>query len=300
MDILSHVRALVPTFERNELLRTLQNLQDEHAETLMPLVQDLRDTFAEHQFISPLLDQYRMALGRYVNLGGVNPLMLMLTSLERLQANFPYLEREVKSRFSISFTTANLTYDRANVMRYIETVGFYIRYARKFILFVVADEARGKGKATPAEWNRGEREWISSNLGAFAGMLNAINLTEHELKAAINKVSNAEITEETYDVAVRSLGTGKLDPMRIAGFSPTDNYIFSFGKAIVEWQNKRFQAAKDELYATQLRLQEMREMAQGGNASPKLQVLIKTTEGRVEKLDAQIAEIEEDNRYQAA
>lgn len=300
MDILSHVRALVPTFERNELLRTLQNLQDEHADFVMPLVADLKEIFEGHKFASPLYQQYTLALSRYVNFGSVSPFLLMLQSLERLQANFPYLEREVKARFSISFTTGNLTYDRANVMRYIETVGFYIRYARKFILFIIADEARAMGKGTESTWNRGEREFVASNLAAFAGMFNAINLPEQELRAAINKVSNAEISEDTYDVAVRTLGTGKLDPLRIAGFSPTDNYIFSIGKAIVEWQNKRHQAAKDELYATQLRLQELREMKQGGNVSPKLQVLIRVTEDRVEKLDGQIAAIEEENRYDRA
>lgn len=300
MDILSHVRALVPTFERTELLRTLQNLQDEHTEFVMPLVADLREIFDGHKFASPLYQQYSMSLSRYVNFGNVAPFTLLLQSLERLQANFPYLEREVKSRFSISFTTGNLTYDRANVMRYIETVGFYIRYARKFILFIIADEARAMGKGTESTWNRSEREFISSNLGAFAGMFNAINLPEQELRAAINKVSNAEISEDTYDVAVKTLGTTKLDPMRIAGFAPTDNYIFSIGKTIVEWQNKRHQAAKDELYATQLRLQELREMKQSGNVSPKLQVLIRMTEDRVEKLDGQISAIEEENRYDRA
>jgi hypothetical protein len=300
MDILSYVKSLLPSYERNELLRTLQNLQEEHTEFLMPLVPDLRESFAGHKFNSPLYDQYRMALSRYVNFQGSTALEQLLVSLEQLQANFPFLEKELKRLFSLQFTTVNLTYDRANFMRYIEAIGFYIRYARKFILVMVAEEARSVGKATPSAWCRAEREWIADNMAGFASLWSAIYMREAELRSAMARVSNAEISEDTYDIAVKSLGASKLDPMRIAGFSPTDNWIFSFGKTLVEWENKRHQAAKEELYATQLRLQEMREMVQGGNASPRIQVLIKTAEERVEKLDAQINAVEAENSYDAA
>jgi hypothetical protein len=294
--IIEYLRQLAPVYERRDLLNTLTQLQDEHKDTLTPLVTDLREVFGGFKFRSETYGRFEQALRRHVNYNQ-SAVDMVLASLEQLQKNYPFLEKEVKRLFSIQFSTANITYDRVNLMRYIESASFYVRFARKLLLVLVAEEAVFVGKATPAGWSRAEREYLLENMSAFAGLFTAINLSESDLRNHMARVSNAEVNEETYDVAIKSLGNTKLDPMRLAGFSPQSNWVFSLGKAYAEWQVKRYKASVDEHLALQLRLQELRELAAGGNASPKLQRLIQHTEQRIEKIDFAMSKILEENSY---
>lgn len=293
-SIIDYVKNLLPVYERRDLLSTLTGLQNEHNDTLMPIVNDIREVFKGHTYKSKLYLGFEQRLRRHVNFN--QPAMdLLMQSIERIQANIPFLEREIRANFSVSVATDGLTYDSVNVLRYLEAVGFYVRYARKFLLKVLADEATLLG-GTPPNWVKGELEYLDNNLDNFVGLFTSINMPESELKQTFRKVTTAVVDAETNDLAVRSLGNSKVDPMRLAHFSPQRNWILSIGKTLVEWQVNRYRAAKEDLVALQMRLQEMRELQASGKASPKIQGMIVQLERRVSKLDAKIAEIEEDAR----
>lgn len=299
MSILDYIRSLAPVYERRELVSTLQQLQDEHNETLMPLIGDMRELFSTFKFRSDLYAKYEQSLRRHVRYN-TSAIEMMLQSLEQLQKNFPFLEKEVKRLFSIQFSTVNITYDRVNLMRYIEMVAFYIRYARKFLLALIAAEAQAMGKGTPSSAPPAEREYIENNLAMFAQYWDAVSMTEQELRTDMARVTNAEVNEETHELAVRNLGAARLGSSRmgINWPTPTNNVLFSLGKYLAEMQVKKYKAAQEELYALQLRLQELREMAEGGQVSPKLQRFIEATEERIAKLNQQIEKFEEDNKYE--
>lgn len=292
--VIAYVKSLLPVYERRDVLAVLTQLQTEHADSLMPVVAEMRAMAKDHRFASALYKRYYVELGKHIN-SKQPALELMLQSLERIQGNFVVLEKEIRANLGVQVATAGITYDSVNVLRYLDSVAFYIRYARKFMLKVLADESAAIG-GTPANWVRAELEFLDANLGNFAGLFTAMYQTESELKQTFRKVSNAVVDEATADLAVRTLGNQKVDPMRLANFSPQDNYIFSIGKAITEWQVNRYRAGKADLAALEMRLQEMRELRDSGKASPKMQKLIVDLEKRVEKIDAKIASIEEDAR----
>lgn len=294
---IAYIKQLAPIFERRELLNTLIELQDEHDDTITPLITDLREVLTGFKYRGELYRRYESELSKHVNFNQ-SAVDLLLVSLERLSLNYSVLQQEIKRLFSVHLSVANITYDRANVMRYVETVAFYIRFSRKFLLALLAEETAFLGASTPAGWSRAEREYLVDNLPNFAGLFNAINMDEAALKASFAKVPNAEVNEETYELAVQNLGQARLDPLKLEGFSPQQNPIFSLGKALMEWKAKRFKAAENELYALQLRLQELRELQANGNISPVIQKRIKMYEERIETLDHHIEEIENENRYE--
>lgn len=293
-SIIEYVKKLMPLYERRDLLATLSQLQTEHAESLMPVVSEVRDLFQAHTFTSKIYKRYDLSLRKHIN-SRQPAIELLLHSIERMQSNFPFLEKELRTAFGVQVATAGITYDAVNVLRYLDSVGFYIRYARKFLLKVIADEAIALG-GTRQDLVRAEIEYLEENLDNFTGLFTAMYQSETELKQSFRKVSTAVVDEATSDLAIRSLGNQKIDPMRLANFSPQKNWIFSIGKTMVEWQVNRYRGAKADLAALQMRLQEMRELQQSGKASPKMQKLIVDLETRVEKLDAKIARIEEDAR----
>lgn len=296
-NILDYIRTLAPVYERKEITTALQQLRTELLEYTLPDAKDIQEVFAEHKFKSKYMEQVSQSLRRKAVFQG-SGIDTLVASVEALANNIPILEKEVKRLFAFQFATTRLTFDRANLLRYIESALFYVRYFRKMMLRIVAEEALAVGSASPMNWARAEREFLDSGLETFMAIFPSIILSESQLKQNLAKTAAAEIDPDTLDTAVASLGMGKLDPMQVHRFKPDRmNPFFSLGKSLAELKVKRYQAAKEEHQGLQLRLQEYRELAASGNANPKLQKLIQHTEQRIEKLDYQIAKIEDENRW---
>lgn len=296
-NIISYLRSLAPVYERADLLRALNQIQREHSETVTPVTNGLRETFGSFEFKSQLYKQFAQALSRHVNYGNNNPVLLVIDSLDQLQRNYPFLEKEVRRLFSIHITTANITYDRVTLLRYIEGIAFYLRYARKFFLNLVAEEAAVLG-GQPTDWCKAEKVWMAENMLPFVALCEKVNKTDSQLKQLFSQASSAEVNEETAEMAVKTLGVRGTDPLRLGFQTPQRNVLVALGKLMAELQVKRYKAAKEELYGLQLRLQEMRELMASGKAKPQLQKLITLTEQRIEELDAKVAKFEEENAFE--
>jgi hypothetical protein len=293
-SILDYLRGLVPLYERRELLNVVNSLRDEHTEYLMPTVQQIRDLLGDHQFTSKLYKSYEISLRRHINYNQP-AITLLVRSIENLQALFPFLEKEIREHFGPQIASGSMSYDAVNVMRYLDSVGFYVRYARKFLIKIVADESVAAG-GTPQELVKGEREYLEQNLENFAGLMVAMIKSEGELRQIFRKVSTAVVDSATADLAFKSLGNEKIDPLKLANFSPQQNWLMSIGRSWVEWQVARHKSAKDDLAALQMRLAEFEELKKSGKASPAVQKAIVKLEDRISKLDAQLKKVEEDAR----
>lgn len=295
-SILEYIRALYPVNERKDVIAELVQLHDELTQYTLPVFQDVQKGFLGYNFQSKLYQDLAAQLRRHVKFNG-SALDLVVQAVTHASANIPFLEAETKRVFSFQFDRSNMTYKRANLLRYIDTLQFYTRYARKLVLHLVAEEARAIGKATPNNWPKAETKWLSENLVHFAGLYSAVAQSDSELKKVFAQVSDATIDDATYATAQQSLGQRAIDPMRLSQLSPTSgNPFFSFGKFRAEMKVKKYHGAKEESQALQLRLQEYREIATDGEVNPKLQKLIQYTEQRIEQLNYRIAKIEEDNR----
>lgn len=292
MSILSFVRSFAPVMERRELLNVIDQLQLEYDDTLAPILGDVREAFGATPLKSMFARKVETTMRRSINFNS-SALDLILHSLENLRGNFEVIRKEVRSLFSIQFTNSNLSFDRANMLKFIEAMAFYIRYGRKFILFMVANEAATLGKATPAKWTPAEHEWIDSNLDQFASLYTTMSLPASELKARLNKASNATVDEATYQLAEQSLGAAKTDPLNMSGFNPSNNPLMLLGKFMAEAQVERYRLAKEEFFGLQLRLQELRDLQKGEGANPVIGKNIQDYERRISSYEFEIKKIEE-------
>lgn len=295
-NILSYIKQLAPVYERRDLLAALNQIQEEHSTTVTPILDQVTELLVSRELKTPIAAAYAKTLSRTVNFGRRNPLELLVGSLEQLQKNYPFLEKEVRRLFSIQITTASITYDRVSLLRYIESAAFYLRYARKLLLNILAEEAALKG-GTPPTWSKEDKRWLIDNMPVFAGLYEAIDKPESQLKSVMSQASSAEVDEETVGVAAQTLGIKGTDPLKLGLWSPQRNPLLSAGKWMAELQVKRNKAAREELYALQQRLQELREIENEGRVKPNLQKFIQVTEDRIKKLDFQVSRFEEENAY---
>lgn len=293
MNILSFVQSLPSVLERRDIINILDQLAVEYDDTVGPIVADMQEAFKGTVQKSNLAKRMDTVMRRHVNYSG-GSLELILTTLINVRGCFEVIRKDIRSVFSVSFTNTNLSFDKANVLKFVEALAFYIRYARKYMLFLVAAEATTIGKATAPKWTSAENDWIESNMDQFAGLYVAMAQPPSEFKARLSKASNAQVEEATFQVAQQTLGASKTDPLQMAGFSPRSNPFMLVGKFIAEMQVERYAAAKEEYYGLQLRLQEMRDIQNGtGGGNPMQQKLIQQYEKRVSEYEYTMSRIEE-------
>lgn len=292
MSLLSFIQSLPAVLERRQIMNAVDQLKLEYDDTISPIIDDVQSTLLGHPMKSMLNKRMDTVTRRFVSFNG-DSIQLILKNLTNIRGYFELLERDVKSAFSVQFTNNSMSFERANVLKFIEALAFYIRYARKYLLFIVAQESAAIGKATATKWAPAEIEWIDSYMAEFAGLYQTMAIPPSEFKARIQRSSNAIIDESTYQVAMQSLGAQKTDPLQMDGFSPRQNIFMLVGKYFAEMQVTRYNEAKEECYGLQLRLQELQDLKAGEPANPRVQQLIQAYEKRISEYEFELKQIEE-------
>lgn len=291
MRLLEYVSALAPFTERKDLLNQIAELEEEYDSTIASLLPEVRELILGMEVKSQLGQKYIQSMQRSVNVRG-NHLELFFKSMETARGSLAVVYAEIRRLFGFQFTNTNLTIQRANLLKLVDALSFYTRWGRKFMLFMVTQEAQARGRATTSGWSPAEIDWVQSNMATFVGLYPAMILSPSELKQKINQASDAEINPETYDLATRTLGDAKMDPMRMSGFSPQQNIFLTLGKYLAEWRVARYKAAQEEHNALQHRLLELRELLAGNPTSPVLQRQIKMYEERLSEYEFDMAATE--------
>lgn len=292
MSILSFIESLPAVMERRHVMNVVDQLKMEYDDTVAPFIDEVREAFATVQMKSMLMKRMDTVHRRYVTFQG-NSLGIILNNLSNVRSSFEIIERDVKSAFSVQFTNNNMSFERANVLKFIEALAFYIRYARKFMLFVIAQESLAVGKATAPKWSAAESEWIDTNMDQFAGLFVTMSLPPAEFKSRIQKASNATVDPQTFQLAQQSLGSQKTDPLEMDGFSPRQNPFMMLGKFLAEMQVNRYHEAKEEFYGLQLRLQELKDLDSGQPSNPVIQKQIQAYEKRISEYEYEMRKTEE-------
>lgn len=292
MSILAFIESLPAVMERRQVLTVVEQLKMEYDDTVAPFIDDVRAAMGTMEFKSMLMKRMDTTMRRYVSFNG-NSFGLILNNLANLRNSFDIIEKDVKSSFSVQFTNSNMTFERANVLKFIEAVAFYIRYGRKFMLFAIAQESMAIGKATPPKWSPAESEWVDTNMDQFANLYVTMSLPPDQFKARLQKASNAVVDTTTFQMAQQSLGQAKTDPLEMDGFSPRQNPFMMVGKFLAEMQVSRYHEAKEEFYGLQLRLQELRDLGAGQPSNPVIQKQIQAYEKRISEYEYEMRKIEE-------
>ncbi|MFO5836759.1 hypothetical protein ACLBSM_32190, partial [Klebsiella pneumoniae] len=83
------------------------------------------------------------------------------------------------------------------MLRFVDGLSFYIRYGRKLLLNLIAQEAMKLGMATELNSSRAEKEWLYTNMAQFITLYPAMSLKTNELKQRLSRASSAEVNEGT-------------------------------------------------------------------------------------------------------
>lgn len=298
MNIKGYIKRLVPAIERKDVVNNITSLREEAAQETLLICGDIVEALKGNTYQGATAKKLANQLRIDVRGVGNDPLVVTQRALANLPALLDIMETRARKLFSFQISTFNITYDRANFLRLVDAMEFYIHVHRRMVLRILQEEARIIGNAKPANVTKGFQLFVDDNMKSYAALTAVFLTPPNEFASKLDKVSNAEITDETFDVAQQTLGRLGTDPFMLESrFMPPEfrpmNPFFSLGKARAERQVRRYKLMKEEIQALQLRLQELRELKENGNSNPKLQKLIDYSEKQLDDLNYSVTTFEE-------
>jgi hypothetical protein len=296
MKIGKFVASMLPSFEKTRILEDVNLLKTELRETTLPPYQEAVLHFGNKKFNSKVCQNYDRELqgivksktrGNYIN--------IVEKILADVDKSFDEIESLIDKNFAKDVSASGMTYLKANLIQYIEALSFMTRYSRKLLSWTLHEELKAVDSSTMIvdPFTKATKEWFWNNRLNYFKCLKIIELVKGNLKARLSVIPDMVIVPEEVDYIESSVGISKTDPLQMGLIPLAMNPIYHVRMTVAEWQVNRHKEAQEELRSLQYRLLALKE-ANSGKKDAKLEQAIEYTEGRVQKLNRKISEMEED------
>lgn len=295
MKLSAFFASLLPSFERNRITEDVDMLRKDLQDTLLPAYAAAAAMTKGKDFKAKALQDFNglfiMMLPQYRRVGFVEG---TLQFFNELPAKLDVLDALILELFAKDVTKDTITYRKAAILQYLETVRFASKFATRSLLrFLHVETSSQKGQSNHAEeMTPVELKWLKDNQSAYLQALKLLSHPAKELAGLLGEIPDIAVVPERMEMVKQTVGGDKLDPFRFGLISADINPIYHARLAYAEWQVKNYQAAIEEKRALELRLLAMSQ-AYEGKQDAKLSQQIEYSQGRLQKLNYAIAQMQE-------
>lgn len=297
MKILQYVQSLLHRFDKKTIDEDLDRLRKELRDNTLPPYEAASRFMKNWEFADAELAKFDKNFVRQIDsrFKG-NSIEITYEILKRTLENITTLEKLVDKYYSNDIARSAMTYNKATLLQYIESISFAAKFARKHLIYVLTMEAGllRDNKMVGKELTKAEMNWLISNRPMFIATLKALDTPERELSKSIGDIPDIaiDVDDDSSDAVVASVGVRKLDPFGFNFIGVSLNPIYHFRMAVVEYQVAQYDAAKEERVMLEYQIRDL-ENSKNGKNDPKIEKAIEYTRDRIQKLDYKIAKMEE-------
>lgn len=298
MKIFQFASGLLPNFERSRITADAAALKEELHNSLLPTFKNAAGVFKNPMsYTSEYSKKKNDVFGRlnpnqkrngYIA-GIYNVLTQLSTKLAAVDALVPEL-------FAKDIAKESVTVRKANVLQFFGAVRFVNEYAGRLLLNVLAKEFAASNSSSPLaklQVTPYEEKYLENNFQQFVQVLTALENLPRDIQKLIKETPDLQIQSGRELEMQNLVGARAMDPMRM-GFIPLNlNIIYRLRMNIAEWQTKRYHVRVNEKTALELRILALKQSQNGGEVDPKIQQAIDYNEARLERLRAELADLEE-------
>lgn len=293
MKLKKFLTLMLPSFERSRLLEELDVVRNEVKEITLPPYLVAGDFYKRSNFIGKQTLAYDKGFAKDVGpkING-NHITVSYLVLKDLVERLDLIETLVNKAFAKDVASSSITFLRANLIQYIEVASFASRYARRLLLWTLSEEQSDSNSPynIPKAMSKAEERWIWENRNNYIRCLNILSLDKVRLESLFRAIPDMVVAPDDVEVVEQTLGLTKTDPLAFGLIPVRLNPIYYIRMSIAEWQVARYKVAVEEKRALEYRLLALKE---NGAPDAKLEQEITYTEGRLQKLNRKISEMEE-------
>lgn len=295
MSILNYFKTLVPSLEKRTILEDINNSIGELKTSTLPVYKSAQKPMGEnsYRFKDKDIDAFSKKFNRD-NKTGIkgNFVSVVYEVANRVDENSQMLIKVAETMFSTGMVAGAITYRKASLLKYIEAISFFQKYARKLLLHTyiletsaVAEDAMG------VRLTEGEVKWLKENEDAFIGSLTGLSMKSALFLEALEETPDMVVNPDSVD-SVNLMSGGKTDPFKMNFISANVNLIYHARIRIAEYQHAKYEASLQERKAIELRILHLQNKMDG-KLDPKVEEQIQYNEARLEKLNYKIKKMEE-------
>ena len=296
MKISQYVKKLLPSLEKSALLDDIDTTAQELEEQTIPAYQSTvgSNLFTSRQrFHSPWVQKRDSEFQRSVR-GKTRGNMIEQTNamLSLVKPRLDFIRKAVEGMDDIQ--RDGMSYRTAGILRTYQAMRFFSEYSRKLLLMVYAYE-------TPDEitennrfpYSKAEILEIEQQFTDFMRVAQVISRYGHDIDKIVDKTPDITIDVNDERGAAATVGRSNLDPLQFnltTVFGMT-NPIWFVQSGIAEYQANRYKRAQEEKRSLELRLIQMKQLAQG-EQDAALQQQIEYQETRLHRLNKKLEDME--------
>lgn len=296
MKIVQFVKNLFNMMPRDKLQEDIRGLIKIEKEAVIPALEqgssELGTKFT-HPKLKALDETGRKNIGKGTK-GSI--IDIALAANKNAVDVLEFLYQLTETKFGDQIMRDGITYQKANLLRYLEVVHFITDYSLRFLRWAVVCEtvANYPDAENPEQvFSPADLKWLELNLEPFFSAIKLCSIDLKTLEAGFDEIPEIVVTEDSDPVVTQTVGVAKLDPFNLQGFMPTKNPLYWLQMRWSVRNLDKYQARLEERQAIEMRLLDLRDR-QKKNPNPKTAEQIEYHERRLAKLDAKIRDQEKD------
>lgn len=302
MKFHSYVKSLVPSLETADLKENIAVTSERISESILPSLESMMVVF-DHKYawrddaLKAISKQYLQSMkGNGFKLP-LDSSMLELVQhvMKNMLVTLPFIKGEVDKTFGKVIFNEGLTFSKANIMKYCETVEFTVNYTRILLNYITHAELqkldnRHSSNNLPPK----DVEYLRANVMIFASACRIMGIPTAQLKSQLNSVPDMLIEAGTEEEATLLIGGGKLDPVGFAALPFPISVIYHARLRFANKQVEEYERLKAEEAVIKYRLILIQQKLDGGEGDAAAEKLLGIQEDRLFKTRRKLAELEEE------
>lgn len=296
MNIFKFVASLLPTFDRSRMSENVDRLRSDITGTLQPSLKTAEQLVGSREFVSPgaktFSDLFHHAMPKHRS----QPVFKALAKIfNDLPAKLDMIDDLIEATFAKDVARESLTYKKAAILQYLNTMHFVVSYTSMALMRYVAAETavlNGHPDQVDTQWAPAQLTYLNNNLSSYMDALRVIDLPVAETRKQLESIPEITVDAEKAQIAKNTVGTVRLDPLKLNLLGGLVNPIYTMRASIAEYQVREYKRQVEEKKQLELRLLALREAYQG-KQDPKLAQHIAYSEGRLQRLNFELAKTAE-------
>lgn len=217
----------------------------------------------------------------------------ILAVLKQMQASIPVIIAEANKCFETKIFKSGLTFTKATILQYAESVDFVVNYTASLLNWMTAMEWNtldGRDRKSGVSPNTYEE--LMANSVKYLIVINIMAMTPDELKKGIKSLPQMRIADTPEQEAEQiALGGGNANPFGFANVEWPLSMWYHFRLSRVESQAQEYERMVAREKALHYRVLLIKRHLAEGSGDAALEKELKIHEERIRTLDYEIAQL---------
>lgn len=308
MNIISFIKSLLPRLQKDQVLEDLRVTVDELGNVSIPNYTHASDFFRSNKLQSDANKQlsdlfYRKFEGK----GGRqnNVVSEVAKRLPFLKDNAEFVIQQIELLLEKDIISEGLTAKKAFLIRTANHLSFLSSFAPDLLNVIYVNEAlainaknEDGAKGTGVEIEESMRlapavvKHVDSNIMAFGSLIGEYGIPTKDFEKLLETIPEVIISSRNAGTIAGLFNEKDIDPLLSGYVQKAFCPVYSVRLIFAEWQAARYKAKRETKRMLELRLLHLKLLQEKKN-DPKIEEEINYIQGRVDKIQRYLREVEE-------